>query len=288
MPDPTLNEPPRARMSPLQKPDRLEAARIEKLDKLVALGHDPYGGRFDGHEAIGVVSGPRCPEPSGTPGESVRVAVRIMSRRKAGKLRFFDVADASGSIQILCSRGELGEEQWELLGQFDLGDLIGVDGRLWRTDSGEVSIFADKLHILCKALAQPPEKYHGVHDVETLLRHRSLDLIYTPGVRDRMLLRTKILDSIRRTLGARDFVEVETPVFARRRRRGRGAAVRHAPQRPGHRPVLANRPRTAHLKRLMVGGHRAGLRDRPRLPQRGHRRDPQPRIHDDGGLPGVR
>ena len=235
-----------------QKPDRLEQARIEKLEKIVALGLDPYGGRFDGHESVAAVR-PRCPEPSGTPGNAVRIAGRIILRRKAGKLRFFDVADATGSIQVLCSRGDLSDEQWELMGQFDLGDLIGVDGRMWRTDSGEVSVFADRLHILCKSLAQPPEKYHGASDIELLLRHRSLDLIYTEGVRDKMLLRTRILESVRRTLNARGFAEVETPVL---HAVAGGAAAR--PFTTHHNALdidlFLRIALELHLKRLMVGG----------------------------------
>ncbi|MBA3313502.1 MAG: lysine--tRNA ligase [Planctomycetota bacterium] len=239
-------------MSSPQKPDRLEQARIDKLEKIVALGHDPYGGRFENHASISSVRG-KCPEASGTPGDAVRIAGRIMLRRKAGKLRFFDVADSSGSIQVLCSRGDLGEEQWELLSQFDLGDLIGVDGKMWRTDSGEVSIFADRLHILSKSLAQPPEKFHGASDVELLLRHRSLDLIYTEGVRDRMLLRTKIIQSVRNTLNSRDFVEVETPVL---HAVAGGAAAR--PFNTHHNaldiPLFLRIALELHLKRLMVGG----------------------------------
>lgn len=239
-------------MSSPPKPDRLEQARIEKLEKIVALGHDPFGQRFDDHQPIAAARA-KCPEPSGTPGEAVRIAGRIMLRRKAGKLRFFDVEDATGRIQVLCSRGDLGEEQWELMSQFDLGDLIGIDGKMWRTDSGEVSVFANRLHILTKALAQPPEKFHGASDVELLLRHRSLDLIYTEGVRDRMLLRTKIIESVRKTLNARGFVEVETPVL---HAVAGGAAAR--PFTTHHNaldiPLFLRIALELHLKRLMVGG----------------------------------
>src|SRR5690606_21843953 len=192
--------------------DRFEQARLEKLRKIVELGHDPFGQRCDDHIAIAKAR-LLAPEANGVLGESVRVAGRIMLRRKAGKLRFFDIADATGKIQLLFSRGDLSEEQWELMSQLDLGDLIGIDGPLRRTDSGEISILVSELTVLCKSLAQPPEKHHGVTDVETLLRHRELDLIYTPGVRDKLLLRSRILETVRQTMRERGYFEVETPVL---------------------------------------------------------------------------
>src|SRR5688500_11205795 len=105
-------------MSSPDRPDRFEAARLEKLNKIVELGHDPFGGRFDGHRAIGEVR-PLCPSEAGVNGERVRIAGRIMLRRKAGKLRFFDVQDATGKLQLLFSRGDLSDAQWELMGQLD-------------------------------------------------------------------------------------------------------------------------------------------------------------------------
>ena len=157
------------------KIDRFEKARLEKLEKITALGHDPWGQRFDGHVPISQARD-LAPSESGAVGENVRIAGRIMLRRKAGKLRFYDIKDFTGKIQLLFSRGDLEQEQWELMGQLDLGDLIGIDGRLKRTDSGEISVFVETLTILCKSLAQPPEKFHGAKDTEMLLRQRYIDL----------------------------------------------------------------------------------------------------------------
>src|SRR5690606_20487438 len=105
-------------MSQAKKPDRFEAARRQKLEKIVELGHDPFGQRFDDHAPIANVR-PRSPDESGVNGEKVRVAGRIMLRRKAGKLWFFDIQDATGRIQLLFSRGDLPEEQVELMRQLD-------------------------------------------------------------------------------------------------------------------------------------------------------------------------
>ncbi|MEZ5944707.1 MAG: lysine--tRNA ligase [Planctomycetaceae bacterium] len=239
-------------MSAPSKPDRFETARLQKAEAIIELGHDPFGQRFDNHESIAAVR-PRCPEESGTDGEQVRVAGRIMLRRKAGKLRFYDIADATGNIQLLFSRGDLDDAQWQLMSALDLGDLIGIDGCLRRTETGEISIFVKQLTVLCKSLAQPPEKHHGVTDIETLLRHRELDLIYTEGVRDKLLLRSQILDSVRQTLRDQKFVEVETPVL---HAVAGGAAAR--PFTTHHNALdidlYLRIALELHLKRLMVGG----------------------------------
>ena len=233
-------------------PDRFEIARLEKLEKIQSLGHDPWGQRFDNHEGISSVR-ERCPAESGVDGDTVRVAGRIRGRRKAGKLRFIDLQDQTGRIQLLFSRGDMTEPQWELVSALDDGDLIGADGPLRLTNTGEKSIFVKELTVLCKSLTQPPEKFHGLKDEEILIRQRYLDLIYTDGVLERMLKRSTIIDSIRQTLRTNRFHEVETPVL---HAVAGGAAAR--PFVTHHNAMdMELYLRIAlelHLKRLMVGG----------------------------------
>ena len=139
---------------------------------------------------------------------------------------------------MFIGRGQVGEDNWALAECFDLGDLIGVDGELKRTKTGELTIFAEKLHFLTKSLEPPPEKHHGLTDPELRQRMRYLDLIYTEGVLERFLRRTKIVQSIRNTLAGQGFVEVEGPDAARDRRRRGGPAVQDASQRARHAALL--------------------------------------------------
>lgn len=233
-------------------PDRLEAARLEKLQAIEALGIDPWGERFDGHRPIREAR-EVCPAEQGEIGPEIRVAGRIMLRNNKGKLKFFHLQDWTGRIQLMCSKADFSEEQWKLIENLDLGDLIGVDGHLKRSNTGEVTIGVTCVTFLTKSLAQPPEKFHGAKDIELLLRQRSVDLIYNEGVLERMLRRGRIIDSIRQTLRGQGFVEAETPVL---HAIPGGAAAR--PFLTHHNaldiPLYLRIALELHLKRLMVGG----------------------------------
>jgi len=238
--------------------EELEAARREKLRKIEELGFDPWGQRFDDHIAIGTI---RAMEDQivldeatqHSTGPKVRAAGRIVLQRKKGKLIFLDIWDWSGRIQILIGSNQVGETNWELAGCFDLGDIIGVDGELMQTRTGELSIAASQLTFLTKAIDTPPDKFHGITDPDLRSRMRYVDLIHTDGVLERMLRRTKIVQSIRNTLASEGFVEVEGPTL---HTIAGGAAAR--PFATHHNaldiPLVLRIALELHLKRLLVGG----------------------------------
>lgn len=187
----------------------LMLARREKLEKIVSRGLEPYGLRFDcTHHAADIVADYERLE-----GQHVRVAGRIMSIRQHGRASFIDIMDASGRIQLYFRQDVLGQEQYELLALLDLGDFIGVSGTVFRTHRGEISIKADSLAILAKALRPLPDKWHGLKDVERRYRQRYLDLIVNPQVRETFVRRSRIISALRRRLDSQGFLEVETPMM---------------------------------------------------------------------------
>lgn len=247
---------------PTPSPGMHEASRREKLRKIQELGHDPWGCRFDDQMPIGQI---RAREheiqkeltPEGQKpvehGPKVRAAGRIILQRRTGKLIFVNIRDWTGQIQLFIGKNQVGEENWALADCFDLGDIIGVEGELKHTQTGELTIFAEKLFFLAKSIEAPPEKYHGLHDAELRQRMRYLDLTYSEGVLPRFINRTKIVASIRNTLANESYVEIEGPTL---HTIAGGAAAR--PFKTHHNtldmPLFMRIALELHLKRLLVGG----------------------------------
>jgi len=291
MNQPTSPTPPQSKSAaPALSADDLKDPRVARRDKLrriQELGIDPWGSRFDDRLMIGTVrematqikyrltSGQdvdlpainhepgadavdlrkwRTEQGEGEEiGPKVRVAGRIMLSRDKGKLLFITLKDWTGELQIFVGLNQVGEENFKLAALFDLGDLIGVDGRLGRTNTGELTVFATKLTFLTKMLEPAPDKHAGITDPELRQRMRYADLAFNDGVMKTFLDRTEIIRSVRRTLDKQGFCEVEGPTL---HAIAGGAAAR--PFQTHHNTLdmelVLRIALELHLKRLMVGG----------------------------------
>jgi lysyl-tRNA synthetase, class II len=192
----------------------LLAERRRKLERLRDEGVDPYPVSFSGRVPISQVLERYEQLSAGEEsGDSLRLAGRLTARRGHGKAAFLDLEDLSGKLQLHARQDVLGEEPFEALVGLDLGDLVGVEGSPVRTKRGELSLRVDGWTLLAKSLRPPPDKYHGLADVETRYRQRELDLIANPEARELFVLRTRVIAAVRSFLDERGFLEVETPVL---------------------------------------------------------------------------
>ena len=185
--------------------------RRNKLDELMESGQNPYEiTRFDvDAHAKEIVDG----FDAGFEGRHVFIAGRIMSWRDMGKANFIDLQDGSGRIQVYVKINEIGEEAFRQFGKWDLGDIVGVEGEVFRTRRGEISVKAEKITLLSKSLRPLPEKWHGLKDTDARYRQRYLDLMVNPDVKKTFIIRSKFIKYMRNYLDDMGYIEVETPVL---------------------------------------------------------------------------
>lgn len=240
----------------LNELNELLQIRRNKLDELRALGIDPFGKKYERtHTAQQIIEqyGQNTHEELEELGVEVSIAGRIMQKRGMGKASFAHLQDLTGKLQIYVRKDTVGDDLYAAYGILDIGDIIGVQGTLFKTRTGELSVKVTALEVLAKSLYPLPEKFHGLKDVELRYRQRYVDLIMNPEVQQTFILRSKIIQSMRRYLDGQGYLEVETPTL---HTIPGGAAAR--PFITHHNALdLELHMRIAielHLKRLIVGG----------------------------------
>lgn len=187
----------------------LKQVRLDKLGELRAAGIEPFGQKYERDaSAQGIIDNFEQME-----GKEVRLAGRIMSKRRHGKAGFANLQDLSGQIQLYFRQDDVGEDKYDLFKKLDMGDILGIEGQVFRTQKGEISVHVHDLVYLSKALNPLPEKWHGLKDVELRYRQRYVDLIVNPEVKDVFIKRSRIIKEIRNYLDNQGFLEVETPMM---------------------------------------------------------------------------
>ncbi|EEG73945.1 lysine--tRNA ligase [[Clostridium] hylemonae] len=236
----------------VQEPDlnQLRKVRREKLKELQENGKDPY--QVMRYEAT-VHAADIKENYDEMEGKHVSVAGRVMQKRVMGKASFCNVLDQSGNIQSYVARDSLGEEAYKEFKKLDIGDIVGLEGEVFKTKTGEISIHATAVKLLSKSLQILPEKFHGLTNTDTRYRQRYVDLIMNPEVRDTFIKRSHIISAIRRYLDGQGFLEVETPMLVSN---AGGAAARPFET---HFNALSEDFKLRislelYLKRLIVGG----------------------------------
>lgn len=230
--------------------------RREKMTALAEQGIDPFGKRFERTADSAQLKekySDKTKEELHELAETATIAGRLMTKRGKGKVGFAHIQDREGQIQIYVRKDTVGEENYQIFKKADIGDFLGIEGEVMRTDMGELSLKATHITHLSKALRPLPEKFHGLTDVETIYRKRYLDLISNRESFERFVTRSRIVSEIRRYLDNQGFLEVETPVL---HNEAGGAAARpfithHNAQNID---MVLRIATELHLKRLIVGG----------------------------------
>lgn len=185
-------------------------ARREKLENLIATGKNPFEiVKFDKNAYAKVIKDNYDEYAD----KKVRIAGRLISKRVMGKASFGHVLDGTGSIQLYVSRDSLGEENYAEFKKYDIGDIVGVEGVVFTTKMGEISIHAEKMELLSKSLLPLPEKFHGLTNTDLRYRQRYVDLIANPEVKETFVMRSRIISAIRSFLDGEGFIEVDTPIL---------------------------------------------------------------------------
>lgn len=224
--------------------------RRDKLAELQSSGNDPFTvTKFD----VTAYSNDIKSDYDAYAEKTVRIAGRMMTRRIMGKASFYNIQDGSGNIQVYIRRDDVGEEAYAQFKKYDIGDIIGLEGFVFITKTGEISIHTQKIQLLSKSLLPLPEKFHGLKDLDTRYRQREVDLIVNPEVKDTFVKRSQILKEIRAYLDGKGFLEVDTPILVPLEI---GASAR--PFKTHHNTLdidMFLRIETElYLKRLIVGG----------------------------------
>ena len=200
--------------TPVERPEvdanEVRKVRIEKLNELSRDGKNPYEiTSFDRTATADEING----NYEQFEGKSVRLAGRLVSKRIMGKASFGHILDCDGKMQGYFSRDDMGVDEYQGFKKWDVGDIIGIEGEVFKTKTGEISIHVKKAELLSKSLLPLPEKYHGLRDTELRYRQRYVDLIANPEVKDVFIKRSKIISTIREVLNNKGFIEVETPIL---------------------------------------------------------------------------
>ena len=233
-----------------QDVNELRKVRVDKLQALQAEGNDPFViTKYDWTHHSAVVK----ENYDELEGKTVRVAGRMMSKRIMGKASFCNIKDLKGNIQSYVARDSIGEEEYKAFKKLDIGDIVGIEGSVFKTKTGEISIHAEKVTLLSKSLLPLPEKFHGLTNTDTRYRQRYLDLIMNDESKDALVKRSLIIRAIRKYLDAEGFIEVETPMLVSN---AGGAAARPFET---HFNALSEDFKLRislelYLKRLIVGG----------------------------------